>query len=430
MTRFSSLEPSRFSNSVVVVDIDGTLMPASGSGVAPGEYAALEGLKSVATVFLFSNRPDAERNIRIAASLGVPLISSPRRKPHPVVLKDVIVPGKETFVIGDKVLTDGLLALFTGATFVHVERVLHTDDAFLDKAISFFDDGAALVFSAISRIVPYIRLIRPVHWVKNGLVFAPLFFSGAFLNVGAFMTTVVAFLTFCALASAVYILNDIRDVEADRAHPTKRTRPIASGRVTSTQAFVMLLAALVATGIGAAYLPAIVPALLLYTILNVAYSFGVKHIPVLELVLVASLYVARVIGGGEAAGVPVSIWIVLCTFFGALILISGKRFAEFSHVAQRRVLSYYSKQGLSYTVYVSALGALISYVGWSIFATSSPIFTLSSIFVALALWRVSQLILSGGEGAERPESLVFKDRVIFGLFLIWTLMLAIALYGV
>lgn len=430
MTRFSALDPARFSNSVVVVDIDGTLMPASGRGVAPGEDSILQRLKSVATVFLFSNRPDAERNIRIAASLGVPLISSPRKKPHPAVLEDIIVPGKETFVIGDKVLTDGLLALFTGATFVHVERVSHVDDAFLDRAISFFDDIVATVFSILSRAVPYIRLVRPMHWVKNGLVFAPLFFSGAFLHPDAFATTVIAFATFCALASAVYILNDIRDVEADRAHPIKRMRPIASGRVTNTQALATLFTAVIATGIGAVYVPAIMPALFLYAILNVVYSCGAKHIPVLELLLVSSLYVVRIIGGGEAAQVPVSIWIVLCTFFGALILISGKRLAEYRHVSRRSVLNTYSQTMLRYVVVGSSLSAMISYLGWSVFSAGESVLLLSNICVAVALARVSYLITSGQVGAERPETLVFKDWIVLGSFFVWALFLLRVFYGV
>jgi decaprenyl-phosphate phosphoribosyltransferase len=430
MTRLVDLDAIRFVDAVVILDIDGTLMPSSGFDVEEPVRLFVDELKRKAIVYLFSNRPDTARNIRIAESLGLPLISTKYKKPNPWVLSSIVGHGKPQFVIGDKVLTDGLLALFTGSTFVHVRRTTHAEDTFFDKTLCVIDDVAARVISVVALATPFVQLMRPQHWIKNVLMFAPLFFAGSIFDAPRVLDAVVAFVAFCCVASAVYVLNDLIDVASDREHPVKKHRPIASGRVNAPGAWMLCV---VAGSLGialSAFVPAIAPWLVVYGLLNIAYSLYLKHVPFIEVIVVATFYVLRIIVGGEAASVPVSAWIVLCTFFGALVLVSGKRLAEHSHSSRRRVLQRYSKSMLRALLTFSSVATFLAYVVWCVWAAPVPFAVYSSVFVGLALWRVSWVITGEHSDAERPEILVFKDSFVLGLFVAWGVCMTFLFYAV
>jgi 4-hydroxybenzoate polyprenyltransferase len=162
-----------------------------------------------------------------------------------------------------------------------------------------------------------------------------------------------------------------------------------------------------------------VPIALIYVGLNAMYSFRLKHIAVVDIVLVAMFYLLRVIAGGVATGLPLSPWIILCVLFGSLFIIVGKRRAESNQVSKRVVLDSYSPQALDAMLNVTAGLAIISYGLYSILGHNSPYLVYSSIFVAFVFFRMLNHIYLRPHDAESPELLVFKDRWILGSFAAW-----------
>lgn len=214
---------------------------------------------------------------------------------------------------------------------------------------------------------PLIRALRPSQWAKNFFVLAPLVFAHRLTEPAALIRALLAFAAFCAAASAVYLFNDLRDREEDRNHPRKRLRPIASGALGPTTAW---LTALVLAA-GAAFLgwrlgPGAAGFLAAYVALNLAYSLGMKHVVILDVMTIAMGFVLRVLGGAAAIPVPVSKWLLLCTTFVALFLAFSKRRHEITLLAadaanQRRVLESYSPAFLDQMINVVTASAVVSY---------------------------------------------------------------------
>ena len=179
-----------------------------------------------------------------------------------------------------------------------------------------------------SSIGPYVLLMRPRQWAKSVFVLAPLFFSGQLTDAASVVSSLVAAIVFALASSGVYVLNDLADVEADRRHPVKKLRPLASGKVSRQGAIVLLamvlgFAAVISLGYG---LPAEVNVVLLvYLIMNVAYSAGFREIPLLDISLIATSFVLRVLAGAFAIDVQASSWIILATGLLALLMAFGKR---------------------------------------------------------------------------------------------------------
>jgi decaprenyl-phosphate phosphoribosyltransferase len=172
-------------------------------------------------------------------------------------------------------------------------------------------------------VVNLIKLLRPKHWIKNLLLLAPVFFSFAFtwLNAGRLAVAIAAF---CALSSAVYIVNDIADRERDRLHPKKRFRPIAAGKIdVRTAVVVAVVLFCVGFALAGALNYKVLAAAGIYVVMNLAYSLYLKHVAILDVMIVAACYVIRVAAGAYAIYVPLSHWIVLVTFFGALLIAFG-----------------------------------------------------------------------------------------------------------
>jgi 4-hydroxybenzoate polyprenyltransferase len=180
--------------------------------------------------------------------------------------------------------------------------------------------------------VPLLRALRPAQWTKNLFVVAPLLFGKAATEAGPALRTLAAAAAFCGVASALYLLNDVRDREADRAHPVKRHRPVASGALspgTALTASALLFAAsmlLLVLGARAA-----VPWVATYAVVTALYSFGLKSVPLFDVFVVAAGFVLRVLAGSAAAGVAASHWLLLCTFFLALFLALSKRRGELAN---------------------------------------------------------------------------------------------------
>ena len=276
------------------------------------------------------------------------------------------------------------------------------------------------------------RLLRPLQWVKNGLVFLPFLFAvdiawavDGLEYVPALLARIaVVFLGFCSLSSAVYVFNDLMDRDADRTHPRKRERPIASGKV-SVPVAVFLIVVLTAFG-----LVALGPSLLLvsgiYLAINVAYCLGGKNIVLLDVFAVASGYVIRAVTGALAIEVDPSPWLYTTTGAGALFIVLGRRYAEVRLAGedarrQRPVLARYSGPFISQLLTISATAALLSYTLYTIEADNLPdnnamLFTLP--LVALGLFRYLYL-LNHSSDAEAPEQLMVRDLPLLVTVVAW-----------
>lgn len=288
---------------------------------------------------------------------------------------------------------------------------------------------------------PLLRLARPKQWAKNVLVFAAPGAAGVLDQRAELIDTLVAFVCFCLAASGTYFLNDARDVEADRVHPTKRTRPIASGDVSvATATVVGALLLVAAIGLGVAVRPHLGFAVAAYALLTTAYSTYLKHVAVVDVVAVAAGFVLRAIGGAAAADVPISDWFFIVTSFGSLFMVSGKRGAEARELdeggveagAVRRSLDDYTTGYVAYLRSVSSSAMLVAYCLWAfekaaeVDTTSIPYYQLSIVPFALAVLRYA-LVLDQGRGSA-PEEVVLSDRPLQVIGLVWALVFAVGVY--
>jgi 4-hydroxybenzoate polyprenyltransferase len=275
---------------------------------------------------------------------------------------------------------------------------------------------------------PLISALRPYQWPKNGLVFAALVFSAgeswrpreADSWWPLLWRTLVLFVCWCMVSSAMYLLNDIRDRELDRVHPRKRYRPIARGAVTPQ------LAAVTAFVLGAVAIPA---ALLLdlaagavlagYTVVMLGYSGGLKRVAILDLLILCVGVVARAVAGAAAIDVEISPWLYVCSSFAALFIASSKRWSEYRQLgadaaAHRPVLAQYSNELLGQLMTISGAGALLSYALYTIESRNVPengSMALTIPFVTFALFRYL-LLLSGPRKADAPDQILFTDPQI------------------
>jgi decaprenyl-phosphate phosphoribosyltransferase len=286
-----------------------------------------------------------------------------------------------------------------------------------------------------------LRLARPKQWAKNVLVFAAPGAAGVLDQRGPLVDALLAFVCFCLAASGTYFLNDARDVEADRAHPTKRTRPVASGQVavaTATGLGVVLL--LAGIGIGLAVRAELGLTVAAYALLTTGYSAYLKHVAVVDVVAVAAGFVLRAIGGATATDVPISDWFFIVTSFGSLFMVSGKRGAEARELEDggvasggvRRSLESYSSSYVAYLRSVASSAMLVAYCLWAFEkaaetdATSFPWYQLTIVPFALAVLRYA-LVLDQGRGSA-PEEVVLSDRPLQLIGVAWAALFAVAVY--
>jgi decaprenyl-phosphate phosphoribosyltransferase len=271
-----------------------------------------------------------------------------------------------------------------------------------------------------------LRTARPRQWTKNLLVLAAPLASGTVAEPDVLGPSLLAFVLFCVAASGLYLLNDVRDVEQDRRHPTKRTRPVAAGIVPVRLAVAVGLVLLTASLLTAALLarPALAAVLACYVAISLAYSFGLKDQPVIDLAAVASGFVLRGVAGGAAAGIALSQWFILVAAFGALFVVAGKRYAELvalgDQSATRRSLGAYSASYLRFVWSLSAGVACTAYGLWAFEMPTDGGIPWSTISVApfvLALLRYAVDVDRGSTGA--PEEVVLRDRGLLLLGLVW-----------
>ncbi len=276
--------------------------------------------------------------------------------------------------------------------------------------------------------MPYLLLIRPHNWIKNFFVFIPLFFAHDLFSPDQLTLAVYAFLAFCAIASCVYVINDIADVAADRLHPRKRHRPLAAGTISVAVGWIIAgLLLLIAAVITYFAVPMIAPVIIVYFAANLAYTFYLKRVPVVDILLVSSFYVLRVSAGALAVNVPVSGWLLLATIFVALFLVTAKRKAELVHSETREVLGKYTAEFLNTLLLMSVVLMLMVYSVYTVTVLGSHKAAYSMFFVLLGVLRYLYLSY-GSTKAEQPERLIFSDLWIFASAIGWIIFMYAILY--
>ena len=282
-----------------------------------------------------------------------------------------------------------------------------------------------------------LKTMRPRQWVKNVLVLAAPFAGGQLFAPGIAVQLVVAFAAFSIAASGIYLINDANDVAADRAHPTKRLRPIAAGIVPVRLAVVV--AVLLLAGALALSLLVGLPLLIVvgvYVAVQLSYCFWLKHQPVLDICIVASGFLLRAIAGGAATGIPLSQWFLLSAGFGSLFMVAGKRYAEMvlsekTGAKIRKSLESYSASYLRFVWALSATTLIMTYCLWAFEIREVEHNTvwsqISIVPFVIAVLRYS-VDVDGGNGGE-PEEIALGDRVLQVLALVWIGTLVFAVYA-
>ena len=289
-------------------------------------------------------------------------------------------------------------------------------------------------------IKDYIALLRIPQYSKNLFIFLPLFFAQQMQEPERLFKVFLAFLGFCLLASAVYILNDLCDIEEDRHHPKKKYRPLPAGRITKGSA-IGLMVCLLALGISIAYILSLQMfyLCLLYIILNLAYSVKLKHIPILDIMIIAICFVIRIFVGGAVGGVPIYIWIVIMTFLLALFIALGKRrddviiFIETNNML-RKSINGYNLRFIDASMMVMAAVVVVAYLMYTVSPEITAKFKtdklyITSIFVLMGVMRYLQITMLE-ENSGRPTEILLKDIFIQMSIIGWILSFAILIYGV
>lgn len=271
--------------------------------------------------------------------------------------------------------------------------------------------------------------MRPVQWVKNGFVLAPLIFTGLFTDLSAVSNALQAMLLFCLASSAVYIVNDYRDIESDRNHAVKsRTRPLASGAVSVPQAFALLALLLAILACGAWLQPAVMGVIACYMIINVAYSFVLKHKPVVDIFTIALGFVLRVYAGAVALDVVLSNWMFVTTLCLALYLAALKRRQELvqAGAGSRKVLEYYTVPLIDKYAQMSATGALLFYTLFVM--TARPELTVTIPLVIYGFFRYWFVVETMKE-SESPVDALLHDWQLLVTLAVWVAVSGWALWS-
>lgn len=286
-----------------------------------------------------------------------------------------------------------------------------------------------------------VSAMRPKQWVKNGIIAVAPAAAGTLAHADVFRHTAAAFLAFCALASGLYLMNDLRDVASDREHPTKRHRAIASGQLSAGLA--------VASALGLFVVAFAIPFALwrpeglflvlgLYLAISLAYTYWLKNIAIIELGAVASGFFLRAYAGAAASHIFVSTWFLVVISFGALFLVVGKRSSELQQVGAgitRRVLGEYTGEFLHSVLTLSAAVVVTGYCLWAFDTSATGLSSVHHFTVPIRL-SVVPVVFSilfimrsaeAGDGAA-PDELLYHDRTVQALALIWALLLVMGVY--
>lgn len=286
-----------------------------------------------------------------------------------------------------------------------------------------------------------IKIMRPKQWIKNGFVFVPAFFAGSIADVNDILASVITFFAFSLAASSVYCLNDIIDVEADRRHPVKCLRPIASGAVTVSGAgrlmgilLVVSASLLMLLGTGRWAVGGVI---LFYVLLNVAYCVWLKQFAIVDVCIIATGFVLRLLAGGFATDVVLSKWIVLMTFLLTLFLSFAKRRDDVIRMNEtgeppRKNTVRYNLTFINQAVTITATVTLVCYIMYTVSPdvgerVHTPYLYLTTVFVILGLLRYLQITVVDEKSGE-PTKVMLRDRFMQAAVLLWALSFFVIIY--
>jgi 4-hydroxybenzoate polyprenyltransferase len=272
----------------------------------------------------------------------------------------------------------------------------------------------------------YLKLFRIHQWIKNVFIFVPLIFSKNLFNHDYFLTVLAGFFEFCFASSLVYVLNDIIDIEADREHPVKKERPLPSGKISKRSAIFSVIILLLIIII---FLPFFDRAfdilLLIYILLNIFYSFELKHIVIIDIFSIAAGFMLRIIAGALVINVEISSWLILTTMFISLFLGVMKRRSELVLVqngSSRKVLAQYSVTFTDQMATVAAAGVIVCYALYSVAARTVTVFGTEKLifttpFVVFGIFRYMYLVYMNSEGENTAKILVNDFPMIINILL-------------
>lgn len=279
-----------------------------------------------------------------------------------------------------------------------------------------------------------VRAARPRQWTKNLLVVAAPLAAGVVDNPASLRAIVAAFVAFTLAAAAVYLLNDVRDVEDDRRHPTKRRRPIAAGELSARTALVAsVVAAGASVALGLAVDRDLGATLVVYLVIQIAYALWLKEQPVVDLAIVSAGFLLRAIAGGVAVDVPLSQWFLLVASFGSLFMVAGKRYSELHSLGNasgtRRTLQVYSESYLRFVWSLAAAVTITAYSLWAFEIAGTSGVNWQAISIAPFVMGLLRYAVDVDRGlAGEPEEAVLRDPVLQLITVSWLVIFAIGVY--
>ena len=279
----------------------------------------------------------------------------------------------------------------------------------------------------------YLKLIRVKHYLKNLLIFFPLFFNGSIMDVTLIIKCLIGFISFCFISSCVYIMNDIKDAENEKKHPIKKNRPIASGIVSIKNASILIillfLLSILIILFGIIFFGINVFAifyLLIYFVLNILYSFVLKKIPIIDIICLACFYLIRVIYGGFVTDIDISNWLFLTVFFSSLYFGYGKRRNEIVNCnVSREVFKYYTVDFLDKNMNICLTMFLLFYSLWANEMTYSII--LYSIIIVYYIVIRYNMKLDENK-FDNPVDIITNDVILILCIIIYILFLGVCIY--
>lgn len=278
-----------------------------------------------------------------------------------------------------------------------------------------------------------IKSMRPEQWAKNLFVFAAVMFTGNLTNPPLIMRSILAFIIFCGLSGAIYIINDMRDIGADRNHPKKKARPIASGKLQQSPALVAAISiALASLGLSF-FLPInFIVCASAYLLLLIAYSLFLKSLLLIDAIVISFGFVLRLLAGNSAISILSTPWAMIMTFFLAMFISLIKRKAEGeilgdTAVSYRRNLVYYKKASADYIIIILAASVIISYTLFTLLSGKNINLYLTIPFVLYGVFRYIYLVFEKNMGAD-PSSIFIHDRPLFFCIMSWAAASAIIIY--
>ena len=273
----------------------------------------------------------------------------------------------------------------------------------------------------------YFELIRVKHWVKNILIFIPMISSGL-LNYNNIFITILSFFSFSFLTSFIYIINDIRDIEKDKLHPRKKKRPLPSGKISKSKAIaiavlMIFLSIIINTFINNSIFNISFLFLLIYMVLNIAYSYGLKDMAIIDVVILSAGFILRVYYGASIIDVSVSNWLFLTILSASLFLGLGKRKKEYDQKKEaRKVLEEYNENFLDKFQYISLTLMLIFYSLWTMEQSNS--YLVFTIPILIIIFMKYCLVIEKSDEGD-PTTILYQDKFLLGLCLIYGILMVL-----